>query len=706
MLLQNVANTMTVVENFRGEGVNFFDINSLLMDREADKSAMDWSAKLIKENFEFDMIAGLDARGFLFKTLADRLNKPFTMIRKSGKLPNSIVSESYETEYSTDVLSISKSIPKGKRILLIDDVVVTGNSLLTAARLIEQIECEVVGCFSLVEITNHPRRNSKLNDLKIVSLFKYLEDAKSTLLDPTLNSVLQKERFESYKMKRYYPLEPVNNANFDTVVLSHPSMSSVAENFVSCNSCARLGTIIWDKFSDGTDNISFENESYLKDKRVIFFMSLLDGDLFAQISLMKILPRQGIMSLHVYLPFFFTGTMERVGEFGPNCLATADTLASILSTDIPGTKTGLVNLIIYDLHTLQNRFYFRNDIMLEMQTGITMLISKLPKTTIIVFPDDGAKKRFGEFFFNFNTVTCSKIRKGDKRIIHCDIDLLPRKVNTENAIIIDDLVQSGATLIECMRALRLQGVKNVSAYVTHVVLPNNAHLKFIDRPIGDHFDKIYHTNSNPTISKRCMECEGNNPFEVLKFEEYIEWPTVKHNIQRDFVDVYVPTTSEVKLSAVYNSMANLHQNVRVFSISNIKSGVHEQPFDNETFNGSLNRSSECYLFLKECHSVENGIIISIENGMFTNEDGSYSDKVVINYVNISSGGGKFICGGDIPVLPTYIPEIRESIAKGENLTYGHLLERDFGYTKDSWHHYFGEKTRSQIISEVLEKLLL
>lgn len=477
---------------------------------------------------------------------------------------------------------------------------------------------------------------------------------------------------------RFYPLVP--NCERDTVVFYYPTMESVAENYILNNEDSRLGTIIWSKFKDGTDNIQFENEKYIEDKDVIFFMSLIDGDIFAQISMLKILPRQGIKSLKAYVSFFPTATMERVDEFGPNTLATADTLSMFISEDIPQTKFGPVEIIIYDLHTLHNRFYFRNSVRIVMKTGIDLLLEVLDKDMIIVFPDEGSKKRFGNFFPNHNKISCSKVRNGDKREITCDLSELPLKVKKEKTIIVDDLAQSGGTLIECMRALKKSGFTKVSAYITHVIFPENSHLKFID--MNDGFETIYHTNTNPKVSDRIVNEKFNihNPFKCLNFEGS------KSN--NSMTNVIVATTSQVKMNGVCKGCYDSPL-YRFYMVPNITSDVSEQPIDlKETIEGSTNR-------LHKIMKDDNSIYISIENGIDLEGDKAY------DFLIFRSGysGGTDMIMGDKVYFP--IEYYNESISTGK--TVGELLNRDYGYKKDSWHHHFNKYTREEIIADCVHR---
>lgn len=109
--------------------------------------------------------------------------------------------------------------------------------------------------------------------------------------------------------------------------------------------------------------------------------------------------------------------MERVEKEG--IVATANTYAMLFSS-LPscGKPT---KLVIYDIHTLQNRFFFHNSCVASLQTCIPLFCERLSSTGIntVVFPDDGAAKRFGDMFKStgFDVVVCGKTRVGDQRIV-------------------------------------------------------------------------------------------------------------------------------------------------------------------------------------------------------------------------------------------------------------------------------------------------
>ena len=216
--------------------------------------------------------------------------------------------------------------------------------------------------------------------------------------------------------------------------------------------------VIWDKFPDTQPNIRFEPLSQLEDKRIVFFMSVYDtSNLFAQLSVIKVLPRQFIKSLDIYICYYSVGTMERVDEEG--IIATAYTMANIISSCMESCKEGKPTIHIYDIHTLQNRFigFDYNKVHVKLHSGIPLLKNFIGSECIIVFPDDGAYKRFGKDFSIYKTIICSKVRDGGKRNItikdkiNFPFDETKLDLDKIEVVIVDDLVQSGGTLIECKK---------------------------------------------------------------------------------------------------------------------------------------------------------------------------------------------------------------------------------------------------------------
>lgn len=162
-----------VIEDFPEKGISFKDITTLIKDGEAFKEAVKMIVEDLKDK-QVDYVAGPEARGFLFgSAVAYALGVGFIPVRKPGKLPAETVSYDYELEYGKNTLEIHKdSIEKGKRIAIVDDLLATGGTMLSAAKLIESIGGEVVAMEFLIELENLGGRE-KLKDYYVNSLVKY-----------------------------------------------------------------------------------------------------------------------------------------------------------------------------------------------------------------------------------------------------------------------------------------------------------------------------------------------------------------------------------------------------------------------------------------------------------------------------------------------------------------------------------------------------
>jgi phosphoribosylpyrophosphate synthetase len=209
---------------------------------------------------------------------------------------------------------------------------------------------------------------------------------------------------------------------------------------------------------------------------VLFLASLISNDAtLSQFSVLIVLLQSFIKSLTIVLPFYPVGTNERVDMEGK--VATANTYAMLFSS-LPSCGKP-VRLMIYDIHALQERFYFHGSIIPSLHSALPLLIPRLEARNItsVAFPDDGAAKRFGHFFrrLGYDIIVCGKVRVGTKRIVTIqDGDPTGRRV-----VIIDDLAQTGGTLYEAGLQLKRHGAYEVYAYVTHGVFPGESWKRFL-----------------------------------------------------------------------------------------------------------------------------------------------------------------------------------------------------------------------------------
>eukprot|EP01039_Chlorochromonas_danica_P010566 gene10564-11707_t len=272
--------------------------------------------------------------------------------------------------------------------------------------------------------------------------------------------------------------------------------------------------IQWEKYADGTDNITisgFSPKNEIAGEHILFFASFHNNDVtLSQISVLIVLLQSFIESLTIVLPFYPVGTNERVEVEGK--VATANTYATLLS-NLPSIGRH-IRIMIYDIHALQNRFYFHGSVCPSLHTSVPLLFRKM--TTMGVqcacFPDEGAAKRFGKIFreAGWEVVVCGKIRDGDiRRVSVQDGDPKGKEV-----VIVDDLVQTGGTLYECAMALKAKGASQVYAFTAHAVFPNES-WKAFSRQLGGNkavFERFFVTNSMPIVTNALPK---DDVFEVL-----------------------------------------------------------------------------------------------------------------------------------------------------------------------------------------------
>ena len=150
----NLLDYLPGVPDFPKPGVLFRDISPLLANPTAFKEAICQIHTLAKQ-FDYTHILGIESRGFIFgSALAHHAHKGLALARKPNKLPLASHRETYGLEYGNDSLEIQQSaLPKDAKVLLLDDVLATGGTLIAADKLIRSAGFEVVGAITLLEIT-------------------------------------------------------------------------------------------------------------------------------------------------------------------------------------------------------------------------------------------------------------------------------------------------------------------------------------------------------------------------------------------------------------------------------------------------------------------------------------------------------------------------------------------------------------------------
>ena len=365
------------------------------------------------------------------------------------------------------------------------------------------------------------------------------------------------------------------------------------------------------KFKDQSDNIKiggFENKHTHAGKNVVFCMLQTDNDsIMMSMHAIVVLLESFIGSCTVVCPFVPSATMERVVKEGE--VATANTLCRILS-GLPSCGAP-VRYLLYDLHTLQQRFFFHPPAVADLNTVVDVVCKTLHhKFDWAFFPDSGAFKRFGKVLedadlWGSNIGTCDKVRKGDDRKITVlgDHDLTGKKV-----LLIDDLVRTGNTLLQSARALRELGAAEVSAFCVHAA-GSVEDLQTLARDPA--LNAFYTTDSvEPTVARLLESDQSPRDFfyvasiaslvyaDVLRIarpqtlDMVVVNPTpsgASGQKSKEKLSVVVCSTCSIKVQAVRNALATFNPDADVHGVA-CESKVSEQPMTwQETVTGCKNR---------------------------------------------------------------------------------------------------------------------
>ncbi len=152
---QYLISLIRTIPDFPKKGILFRDFMPVFADARGMQILIDALIKALPVDADqFDSIAGLEARGFLFgPAMAARLNKGFIAIRKAGKLPPPVHSCSYALEYGTATLEIEDcAVKPGERVLIVDDLIATGGSAAAACDLIKSVGGEIAGYSFVMEL--------------------------------------------------------------------------------------------------------------------------------------------------------------------------------------------------------------------------------------------------------------------------------------------------------------------------------------------------------------------------------------------------------------------------------------------------------------------------------------------------------------------------------------------------------------------------
>lgn len=154
-----VLSELVTVPDFPAPGIQFRDLTPAFANPRVFRAIVD---ALTSACPHFDAVAGVEARGFLLAAAAAyATDSSLLAIRKQGKLPGDILSETYDLEYGTDALELAPdNAPPGTRVLLVDDVLATGGTLAAAVRLLTRARYTVAGVGVVLELAELDGRSA------------------------------------------------------------------------------------------------------------------------------------------------------------------------------------------------------------------------------------------------------------------------------------------------------------------------------------------------------------------------------------------------------------------------------------------------------------------------------------------------------------------------------------------------------------------
>lgn len=149
----DLKDVIRTIPDYPKPGIQFRDVTTLLGHPRAFRQAVD---ELVQPyaGQKIDKVAGIEARGFILGgAVAHQLSAGFIPLRKKGKLPHEVITESYELEYGVDSMEMHRdAVEPGERVLLVDDLIATGGTALAACKLLRKAGAEIVGAAFIISL--------------------------------------------------------------------------------------------------------------------------------------------------------------------------------------------------------------------------------------------------------------------------------------------------------------------------------------------------------------------------------------------------------------------------------------------------------------------------------------------------------------------------------------------------------------------------
>jgi adenine phosphoribosyltransferase len=173
MSVEELRARIREIPDFPKPGILFYDITTLLKDKQAYREAID----LMLQPYEgetIDVVVGMESRGFIFSSaMAYQLKAGLVPVRKLGKLPAETITVEYALEYGSNTLEIHRdAIEPGQKVLIVDDLLATGGTVKGTIELVERLKGNVVGLAFLVEL-DFLKGRDRLDGRRVTSVIKY-----------------------------------------------------------------------------------------------------------------------------------------------------------------------------------------------------------------------------------------------------------------------------------------------------------------------------------------------------------------------------------------------------------------------------------------------------------------------------------------------------------------------------------------------------
>jgi ribose-phosphate pyrophosphokinase len=507
-----------IIPNYPKPNILFKHITSIIVNPILCNILYGLYERYIRDNYDIDSIdyfAGLDARGFYFApVLANMFKKSFLPIHKANKTPHTeeyhIIRESYTTEYSKDEFGIEqRKIFEGKTILILDDLLATGGTIIDATEVAQKAGFKVYGAvtfYDVASLRNVAKEKFKANNINcnvILNEYDVPNDFKKIsykLPDITLKRLEHELQTKDTNMLRKYTLHTSDylkgentldltnvkimcagrDLNFvdqiEKILISYTDKTSTKFNNT-------LVKVIAEKFNNGETRVEFENS--VRNSHVIIISRTRTGhinDDLIELSLMiDACNRSHADKITVVLPYYPYARSDK--KDSPHCPIGASMVANILKS------LGVYNVVSIDLHAGQIQGYidrgFHNLYLKKYicDTIYNFYLKMYPDSEwndhfVLVAPDGGSAKMIQGYskVLGINNVIMHKERNYAipgtiaKSIIIGEKESYQGKT----AIIIDDIADTMGTLCSASKVLYDNGVVDVIVIATHGVLSDKA----------------------------------------------------------------------------------------------------------------------------------------------------------------------------------------------------------------------------------------